>query len=134
MIQSHTLFSYPRTSALPTAFELSFFKDLHFIASKTLTNMQYSRSSKPFDVVKNNRRMTAVRVVAGDGFGKKTTPKAKPDPVAKTTVVPASVDPKNGWRGLGSQSALFELKPVKGVEVPAKAVAVYQHNGKVYCR
>ena len=95
--------------------------------------MQSLRSSKPFCVAMNNRRMAAVRVVGG-GFGKKTPPKAKPDPVAKTTVVPASVDPKKGWRGLGSQSALFELKPVKGVEVPAKAVAVYQHNGKVYCR
>lgn len=85
----------------------------------------------PFRAATNNRRLSVVGNASG-GFGKKAPPKAKPEPVTKTT--PAAVDPKRGWRNLGVQSSLFESKPVKGVEVPSKTVAVYLHNGKVYCR
>ena len=78
-------------------------------------------------------RPTTVRVVAS-GFGKPQPQKAKPEPEAKAVPLPASVDPKKGWRAIGDQAQLFELKPVKGVEAPGKAVAVYLHKDKVYCR
>ena len=82
-------------------------------------------------------RAVCVRVVSSSGgFGKKAPQKAQAEPSVqpKVAVLPASVDPKKGWRSLGEQAQLFEAKPVKGVEVPGKAVAVYLHKDKVYCR
>ena len=68
------------------------------------------------------------------GFGKTPKPQVAKAPEKKEAPIPASVDPKKGWRSLGAKDSLFETKTVKAVEVPGKAVATYFYKDKVYCR
>ncbi len=70
------------------------------------------------------------------GFGKKAPAKKAAEPLPQLKAeVPASADPKKGWRSLGERGQLFETKAVKGVDtVGGKAVAVYLHKDKIYCR